>query len=430
MTQGKIRHVVIVGGGFGGLNAARALAGAPVRVTLIDRRNYHLFQPLLYQVATAGLSPADIAAPIRHVLGKQANAEVLLGEVNAVDRARKIVRVAIKQGSEGPPDQEIREVDYDDLVIAAGSRHSYFGHDEWENVAPGLKTIRDATRIRRRILLAFERAETEPDPRKRAAELTFVIVGGGATGVEMAGSIAELAHRGLRRDFRRIEPGHARILLMDAGPRILAAFPEDLAKKAADYLRKRGVEIMTGARVEKVDFEGVEVSGSRIASRTVLWAAGVAASPAGKWLGAETDKAGRVKVRPDLSVPGLPDVFVIGDAMTLVQDGHPLPGVAPVAMQQGNYVGRLLAGRARGKTDPPKPFHYFNKGNLATVGRSFAVAEFGRLKLSGFVAWLTWLVVHIFYLIGFRTKLIVLIEWAWAYLTYDRGARLITGGGD
>jgi NADH dehydrogenase len=419
-----MRNVVIIGGGFGGLNAARALRKAPVRVTLIDKRNYHLFQPLLYQVATAGLSPADIAAPIRSVLAEQSNAEVLMGEVTGIDRVRKRVLVDGARGTAA------REVAYDDLVIATGSHHSYFGHDEWEKSAPGLKTLRDATRVRRRILMAFERAETTSDPTKRAADLTFVIVGGGPTGVELAGSIAELAHRALRSDFRHIRPDQTRILLIDGGERILAAFPEGLSRKAHDYLVKRGVEIQLGARVEQVDEGGVVASGKRIEARTVLWAAGVAASPAGKWLGAETDRAGRVRVSADLSVPGAAEIFVVGDTMALEQDGHPLPGVAPVAMQQGTYVGNLLAARARGDTSPPKPFRYWNKGNLATVGRSFAVADLGRVRLSGLSAWVTWLVVHVYYLIGFRTRLVVLIEWAWAYFTFQRGARLITGADD
>jgi NADH dehydrogenase len=424
-----MRKVVIIGGGFGGLNAARALAKAPVQVTLIDRRNYHLFQPLLYQVATAGLSPADIAAPIRGVLSKQANAEVLLGEVVGVDRARKRVVFALSDEPHGAGQGESgrRELEYDELVIATGSHHSYFGRDEWEKIAPGLKTLRDATRIRRRILLAFERAETETDPERRKAELTFVIVGGGPTGVEMAGSIAELAHRALKADFRHINPKETRILLVDAGPRILAAFPKSLSQKAARYLAKRGVEIVNGARVDDISVDGVSISGNRVAARTVLWAAGVQASPAGKWLGAETDRAGRVKVQPDLSVPGAPEVFVVGDTATLTQDGEPLPGVAPVAMQQGTYVGNVIAARARGDTAPARPFKYWNKGNLATVGRSFAIADLGKVQLSGLLAWLAWVVVHVYYLIGFRTRIIVLIEWAWAYVTFQRGARLITG---
>lgn len=420
-----MRNVVIIGGGFGGINAARILGRAPVKLTLIDRRNHHLFQPLLYQVATAGLSPADISAPIRGVLRKQANSEVLLGEVTGIDRARKLV--LMRTPSEGGA---VREVPYDDLIVATGSHHSYFGRDEWEKIAPGLKTLTDATRIRRRILMAFERAETELDPARRAADLTFAIVGGGPTGVELAGSIAELAHRALRSDFRHINPEQTRILLIDAGARILAAFPEVLAQKAARYLGKLGVELLLNGRVEQVGAEGVTVSGKRIAARTVIWAAGVVASPAGHWLGADTDRSGRVRVQPDLTLPGAPEIFVIGDTALLEQDGAPLPGVAPVAIQQGRYVGEVLAARARGSSAPARPFHYWNKGNLATVGRSFAVADFGRFRLSGFIAWLTWLVVHVYYLIGFRTRIIVLIEWAWAYFTFQRGARLITGEED
>ena len=317
---------------------------------------------------------------------------------------------------------------YDDLVIATGSYHSYFGHDEWERFAPGLKTIGDATRVRRRILLAFERAEPEPDPAKRAALLTFVLVGGGPTGVEMAGSIAELAHRALLSDFRRINPKvPPRSCLIEAGPRILAAFPEGLAQRAAKYLRKRGVEIRIGGRVEQVDAEGVFVSGQRIAAYTVIWAAGVVASPAGRWLGAETDRAGRVKVGGDLTVPGAPEIFVIGDTSLREQDGKPLPGLAPVAMQQGRYVARAIRERASGAKSSSAPFHYHDKGNLATVGRSFAIADLGRIRLSGFPAWIAWLGIHIYFLIGFRNRLVVLLEWAWAYLTFQRGARLITG---
>jgi NADH dehydrogenase len=423
-----MRNVAIIGGGFGGLNAAKALDGAPVKITLIDRRNYHLFQPLLYQVATAGLSPADIATPIRGVLSKQANADVLMAEVVGVDRARKVVKVS-ENGA-------VREIPYDDLVIATGSRHSYFGHDEWEDLAPGLKSIGDATKIRQRILLAFERAEQETDPSKRAAELTFVLVGGGPTGVELAGSIAELAHQALQSDFRHVDPQSTRILLVEAGPRILAAFPEGLAEKAAQYLRKRGVEIRTGGRVDQVDAEGVSISGERIAARTVIWAAGVAASPAGKWLSAETDRAGRVRVGADLTLPGAPEIFVIGDTAACEEGGKPLPGLAPVAMQQGRYVGAVIRERARaGGTGSaggkkPAPFRYRDKGNLATVGRSFAIADLGAIKLSGFPAWIAWLAIHIYFLIGFRNRMIVLIEWAWAYLTFQRGARLITREGD
>jgi NADH dehydrogenase len=406
-------QVIIVGGGFGGLAAARALRNAPVHVTLIDRTNHHVFQPLLYQVATAGLSPADIAAPIRSILHKQRNTEVLLAEVQGVDtEARKVVL-------------SDRTLDYDTLILATGARHAYFGHDEWEKEAPGLKSLMDATTIRRDILLAFEAAETEPDPEACRALMTFALVGAGPTGVELAGAIAELANRALAADFRHIDPRSARILLLEAGPRILAGFPEDLAESAKHALERMGVEVLTNAKVEAVDAEGVTVGGKRIPCRTVIWAAGVLASPAGKWLNAPTDRNGRVLVEPNLSVPGHPDIFVIGDTATLQQDGKPLPGVAPVAMQQGRYVGALIQSRLRGQSEPP-PFHYKDKGNLATVGRKFGIVQIGKLKLRGFIAWLFWLGVHIFFLIGFRNRLLVLIQWAWAYITYERGARLIT----
>jgi NADH dehydrogenase len=406
-------HVVIVGGGFGGLLAARGLAKAPVQVTLIDRRNHHLFQPLLYQVATAGLSPANIAAPIRAVLRGQKNAEVMMAEVTGVDTQNQNVML------------DVQAIHYDYLVLATGSWHSYFGHDEWRKFAPGLKAVSDATDIRRKILLAFEAAEMEKDPEKRKALLTFILVGAGPTGVEMAGSIAELAQYALESDFRHIDPKHTRIILIEANARILAGFPDSLSQKAAHKLKSLRVEIMNGARVEKVDAEGVIVSGTRVYGKTVIWCAGVIASPAGKWLNAEVDRAGRVKVNPDLSAPGHSNVFVIGDTASSVQDGKPLPGVAPVAMQQGKYVASLLRARVEGKKEV-RPFHYINKGNLATVGRSFAVADFGKIRVSGFFAWIVWLIVHIYYLIGFRTRILVLIEWAWAYFTFQRGARLIT----
>jgi NADH dehydrogenase len=406
-------QVVIVGGGFGGLAAARGLKKAPVRVTVVDRTNHHLFQPLLYQVATAGLSPADIAAPIRSVLGRQRNAQVLMAEVTGVDAERRCVQT--RSGA----------VPYDFLILATGSRYNYFGHDEWERFAPKLKSIPDATEIRQKILLAFEAAELEPDSGRREALMTFALVGAGPTGVEMAGAIAELAQRALAKDFRNIAPQSARILLLEAGPRILSAFPEKLAAAAHRELERHGVTVRTGAKVEQVDEEGIIVNGERIRSRTVLWTAGVLASPAGEWLGAETDKQGRVLVREDLSVPGFPNVFVLGDTARFDQDGQTLPGVAQVAMQQGRYVAALICMRVTGKPAPP-PFRYRDKGNLATVGRSFAILDMGRLKLSGLLAWLLWLVIHIWYLIGFRNRLLVLIQWAWAYFTFQRGARLIT----
>jgi NADH dehydrogenase len=405
--------VVIVGGGFGGLEAARALRKAKVQVLLIDRSNHHLFQPLLYQVATAGLSPADIAAPIRNILRYQRNAEVIMGEVVGVDTEAK--RVLLRDRTQA----------YDYLILATGAEDGYFGKDEWEEFAPGLKSIPQATAIRRRILLAFEEAEIETDPAKRDALLTFVLVGGGPTGVEMAGAIAELSHTALAADFRHIDPRMARILLIEAGPRLLAAFSEDLSQKAQAALQKLGVEVVTGKKVEEIDAEGVTVAGERIACRTVVWSAGVKASPAGKWLGAETDRNGRVKVQPDCSVPGHPDIFVIGDTATMMQDGKPLPGVAPVAIQQGRYVADLLRRRIDHGATPP-PFHYHDKGSMATVGRAFAILEAGRVKMSGFLAWVAWLVVHIISLIGFRNRFVVLFQWAWAYFTFQRGARLIT----
>jgi NADH dehydrogenase len=406
-------RVVIVGAGFGGLQAARALRHAPVEITVIDRRNHHLFQPLLYQVATADLSPADISMPIRAALRGQRNTEVLLAEVTGVDVEGK--RVLIGE----------RTVSYDYLVLATGAQHSYFGHDAWAPFAPGLKTNTDATAIRREILLTFEAAEVETSLEKRQALLTFVVVGGGPTGVELAGAIAGLAHKTIVRDFRHINSASARVLLVEATHRLLAAFPESLANKAQRELEHLGVEVKTNAAVEEVTADGVVIAGEFVAARSVIWAAGVKASPAGAWLGAKVDRAGRVCVEPDLTMPGHPEIFVIGDTASVMEQEKPLPGVAPVAMQQGRYVARALRRRLAGKTEN-KPFHYHNKGNLATVGRSYAIADFGFIKLTGFFAWVTWLVVHIFYLIGFRNRLLVMIQWAWAYLTYQRGARLIS----
>ncbi len=406
-------QVVIVGAGFGGLQAARALRGAPVRLTVIDQRNHHLFQPLLYQVATADLSPADISAPIRSVLRRQQSTEVLLAAVTGVDVAGR--RVLLGK----------RSVAYDYLVLATGAQHSYFGHEAWERLAPGLKTLTDATTIRRQILLAFEEAEAEADPATQQALLTFVIVGGGPTGVELAGAIAGLAHKSLIRDFRHIHPASARVLLVEAAPRLLAAFPEALAQKAQQALERLGVEVRTRAPVEQVDAEGVLMAGERISARTVIWAAGVKASPAGAWLGAQVDRAGRVIVERDLTIPGHPEIFVIGDTASLTEHGKTVPGVAPAAMQEGRFVAKMIRRRVAGATER-RPFHYRDKGNLATVGRSFAIADLGPLKLSGFLAWVAWLLVHITYLIGFRNRLLVMIQWAWAYLTSQRGARLIT----
>jgi len=412
---GTVPHVVIIGAGFGGLQAARALRHAPVQVTVIDRSNHHLFQPLLYQVATADLSPADIAAPIRSILKHQKNTSVILAEVTGVDVQGQ--RVLMHE----------RSVPYDYLIVATGARHSYFGHDAWEPFAPGLKSIDDAAMLRRKILLAFEAAEIETDPEQRRALLTFVLVGAGPTGVEMAGAIAELARDALASDFRQIDLKATRIVLVEAASRILLAFPESLANKAERALTRLGVEVRTNSPVEAIDSEGVVIAGNRLPARTVIWTAGVAASRAGQWLGAEVDRAGRVKVLSGLSLPGQPNVFVIGDTSSLSQKGKPLPGVAPVALQEGRYVAQVIAQRVAGKKGGP-PFHYHSHGNLATVGRSFAVVESGPLHLTGFLAWVMWLVVHIFYLIGFRNRLLVMFQWAWEYLTRQRSARLITCG--
>ena len=413
-------RVVIVGAGFGGLQAALHLRHAPVHVTVIDRNNHHLFQPLLYQVATAGLSPADISAPIRNVLRRQRNTEVLLAEVTGVDTARR--EVSALNRADGEP----MTIPYDYLVLATGAGQSYFGHDEWEAYAPGLKSIEDATAIRRKLLIAFEAAEAEmpTNPEKARAALTFVVVGGGPTGVELAGTIAEVARKSLVRDFRHINPASARILLVEAMPRLLAAYPESLAGRVERKLGQLGVEVLTSTRVTGVDETGVALDGKHLAANTIVWAAGVQASPAGKWLGTETDRAGRALVERDLSAPGHGEIFVIGD--TAVIKGYPtqVPGIAPAAMQEGRYVARAIQARLRG--GPVQPFHYFDKGMLATVGRAYAIAKIRWLRLSGFVAWLTWMAVHIFFLIGFRNRILVMFQWAWAYLTYQRGARLIT----
>ena len=411
----RLPHVVIVGAGFGGMTAARALRQSPCRVTLIDRRNYHLFQPLLYQVATAGLSPADIAMPIRAVFRDQSNVRVLLGRVTEVDRQSRQVRM------------DERWVPYDYLVLATGARHSYFGNERWEPVAPGLKKIDDATDIRRRILLAFEHAEDCDDPEERTAWLTFVVVGGGPTGVEIAGALIELAHHGLAGDFRRADPTRARVILMEGGPRPLGTFAEGLSDYARQALEDLGVEVRTDERVEEIDAEGVVANGKRIPARTVVWGAGVIASSASKWLGAEQDRAGRVVVGPDLSVPGLPNVFVIGDTcLSTGWNGQPVPGLAPAAKQGGDYVARVIHNRTVGKP-VPGPFRYSHQGSLATIGRQAAVVDFGWFKLKGAIAWWFWGLVHIFFLIGTRNRLSVMLEWAWAYLTFRRGTRLITG---
>ena len=412
-TQHKTR-VVIVGGGFGGLSTAKGLADAPFNVTLIDRNNHHLFQPLLYQVATAGLSPADIASPIRGILGGQRNVKIMLAEVSGVDVTRKEV---IADG---------RRIGYDYLVLATGARHAYFGHNDWAAFAPGLKTIDDATYLRRRILLAFERAENETDVDERRRLMTFVVVGGGPTGVEMAGAIAELAKRALASDFQSIDPQCASIVLIEGAQRLLTPFDTSLSHAARRSLNQLGVDVRLGAAVTDCSCEGVRLGDQFISTRTIIWAAGVMASPAGRWLGAEVDRAGRVKVRADLSVPGHPDVFVIGDTAAVTgADGAMLPGVAPVAKQQGQYVARALIARYQGRT--AAVFRYRDFGSLATIGRSRAVAQFGKLRLSGFPAWVLWSGAHVYFLIGFRNRFVVALNWAWSYITFQRGSRLITG---
>ncbi len=415
-------RVVIVGAGFGGLAAARALAFTPARVTVIDRRNHHLFQPLLYQVATAALSPADIAVPIREVLRGQANTQVLLGRVTGADADRRVVRVE----SEG---EAARDVPYDYLVLATGARHSYFGKDDWEKDAPGLKKIDDATAIRRRILLAFERAEACRDEAERRRLLTFVIVGAGPTGVELAGAIAELARFGMEKEYRSFNPASARVVLVQSGPRVLPVFPEFLSETARRSLAALGVEVRLDAKVAAVDAEGVTIGNERIACGTVLWAAGVIASPAGKWIGAAADRAGRVKVGPDLSVEGRTGIFAIGDtALALDRHGNPLPGLAPAAKQAGSHVARVIHAHITG-TRPPGPFRYRHLGSMATIGRKAAIADFGWLRLSGLAAWWLWGAVHVAFLVGARNRMAVMLDWLWAYLTYRRGIRLITGAG-
>lgn len=410
-------RVVIIGAGFGGLSAAHALRRADADITVIDKRNYHLFQPLLYQVATAGLSPAQIASPIRGILRRQRNATVLMGKVSAIDSAAKIVIAG---------DQR---VPYDFLIVATGARHAYFGHDEWEPFAPGLKKIEDATDIRRRILIAFEKAETETRPEERERLLTFVVIGGGPTGVEIAGAIAELAKTALARDFRNIDPRLARVILVEAGPRILATFPESLSAAAERALARLGAEVRKGTPVTAVTEDHVMVGADRIETRTVLWAAGVAASPAAKWLGAQKDKAGRVIVNADLTLPGHPEIFVVGDTAAMKDEkGQPVPGIAPAAKQAGSYAAAAIKARIAGR-DFPGPFRYRHAGNLATIGRKAAVVDFGWLRLRGNPAWWLWSVAHIFFLIGFRNRITVTLDWFWSYITFQRGSRLITGGG-
>jgi NADH:ubiquinone reductase (H+-translocating) len=407
-------HVVIVGGGFAGLWATRALARQAVRVTLVDRGNHHLFQPLLYQVATAGLSAPDIAAPLRHILRRQQNVTVLLGEVVAVAPTAKTIRLA-----------DGATLAYDSLLLASGATHAYFGHDAWAKHAPGLKTLDDALEIRRRILTAFERAEAEHDPVARAAWLTFAVVGGGPTGVELAGTLAEIARHTLRGEFRRIDPAAARVLLLEAGPRVLSTFPESLSSKARAALQRLGVEVRTGSAVGNIDADGVVVADERIPARTVLWAAGVAASPLARLPGVTLDRAGRVAVAPDLSVPAYPDIFIAGDLASVSSTGKPVPGVAPAAKQMGAHVAHVIAARLAGREGAA--FRYRDWGNLATIGRRAGVVDLGSLQLSGALAWWFWLSAHIFFLIGFRNRLVVLIDWAWAYWSYRRNARIIVG---
>jgi NADH dehydrogenase len=415
MTSRTISRVVIVGAGFGGLNAAQALAKAPVQITVIDRANYHTFQPLLYQVATAGLSPGEIAAPIRSILRSHKNVQVLMAEVTGFDLDRRVVKT-----SEA-------DIPYDYLIVAAGAGHSYFGHDDWEPYAPGLKTIEDALEIRRRVLLAFELAERQASAGETAVQLNFVVVGGGPTGVELAGTLAEICRHALTHEFRSIDPARTHILLIEGGPRVLPAYAEDLSRSAQEQLNRLGVEVRTSAIVTQIEPGAVYAGNTRLPATVTLWAAGVAASPLGKSLGSPIDRAGRVLVEPDLSLPDHPQVFVIGDLAALKDEhGKMLPGVAPVAIQQGRFVAKIIREKVESRPRTAA-FHYWDKGSLATIGRAAAVAEFGRIHISGFIAWLSWLFVHILFLIGFRNRLLVFIQWAWSYVTYERGARLITG---
>ena len=410
----SLPRVVIIGAGFGGLEAAKHLGNEAVCVTVIDRTNYHLFQPLLYQVATAALSPADIAAPIRGILGKYQNIEVILAEVQRVDVNARIVRTGE------------REIHYDYLIIATGARHSYFGHEEWEKLAPGLKSLEDGVEIRRRILMAFEFAEKTEDPAARAAAMTFVVIGGGPTGVEMAGAIAEIARETLAKDFRHIDPSTARVILVEGDKRVISAFPEDLSESALKQLQALGVEVILGVHAENLTEEGLEVAGKFIPCRVKIWAAGNAASAVGKTLGVPVDKAGRVIVQDDLTIPGHREVQVIGDLanFTSTKTGKPLPGVSPVAIQQGRHAASNILHMIEGAK--PQRFYYWDKGSMATIGRNKAVADLNIVHFSGFPAWVAWLLVHVLYLVGFRNRLAVLFQWAWAYVTFNKGARLIT----
>lgn len=416
MSRERVPHLVVVGGGFAGLWATRALARERIRITLVDRRNHHLFQPLLYQVATAGLSAPDIAAPLRHILGHQRNVEVRLGEVVTIDKQARQIRMA--DGS---------TLDYDTLLLATGATHAYFGNDQWADDAPGLKTLDDAIALRRKLLLAFERAEAEPDPAKKAAWLSFAVVGGGPTGVELAGTLAEIARHTLRNEFRHIDPASAKVRLVEAGPRVLSSFPEVLSLKARRQLEKLGVEVLTGTPVSDIDSQGFKLGNQFVPARTVVWAAGVAASPLARTLDVPLDRAGRVQVQPDLTLPGHPELFVAGDLAVLNQaNGKPVPGVAPAAKQMGKYVAEVLRARLHDKP-APGPFKYADFGNLATIGRMAAIVHLGRLQLSGILAWWFWLAAHVFFLIGFRNRIVVLLNWAVAYWSYQRSARIIFG---
>jgi len=416
MRREPVPHLVIIGGGFAGLWATRALAREKIRITLLDRRNHHLFQPLLYQVATAGLSAPDIAAPLRHILGHQRNVEVRLGEVVAIDKAAREVQLA--DGS---------TLGYDSLLLATGATHAYFGNDQWAADAPGLKTLDDAIALRRKLLLAFERAEAEPDPAKKAAWLSFAVVGGGPTGVELAGTLAEIARHTLRNEFRHIDPASAKVRLVEAGPRVLSSFPEVLSLKARRQLEKLGVEVLTGTPVSDIDSQGFTLGEQFVPARTVVWAAGVAASPLARTLDVPLDRAGRVLVQPDLTLPDHPELFVAGDLAAVNQaNGKPVPGVAPAAKQMGKYVADAIRARLHGKP-APGPFKYADYGNLATIGRMAAIVHLGKLQLSGILAWWFWLAAHVFFLIGFRNRVVVLLNWAVAYWSYQRSARIIFG---
>jgi len=416
MTE-NAHTVIIVGGGFGGLGAAKALRNAPVRVILIDRSNHHLFQPLLYQVATAVLGPGQIASPIRSILRDQSNVTVIMGEVTGVNKEARQIFVS-------DVDRKGIPLSYDSLILATGAQHSYFGHDEFERYAPGLKSLADAVAVRNKILKAFEQAEAEEDPSRHQDLLTFVLVGAGPTGVEMAAAIATLVRNSLKSDFRRIDPTSARVVLVDRSKRVLGSFSENLSEAASERLKSLGVEILLERGVDEIDEDGVIVAGERIASKTVIWTAGVTPSPAGKWLEVETDHAGRVRIREDLTVPGHPEVFVVGDTASLDQDGKPLPGVAQVAMQQGGYAGKLIHRRLSGEP-PPRPFRYFDKGSMAVVGKGFAILQSGKVAISGFLAWMAWAAIHLEFLAQSSLRVSVFVQWVWTYITDLRGSRII-----